>query len=467
MSGPRRTSGPGHADLGRPGLDGRSPITGYAVSISPAVPSSTLAVVGTTASVFGLANGTSYAFNVTAANAVGTGEPSAPSAPVTTPDLPGAPTNVVAAPGDATVTLTWNEPSSSGGRALTGYTVVPSPAAPSAVYDVSGTRARVTGLSNGTGYTFRVLATTPVGDGPASAPSNGVTPLAPPTGLAYAANPAVYTLGAAVAANQPSSGGGPVTSYSISPAAPTGLAIDAATGIISGAPTVLQTATAYTVTASNAGSSTTADLRITVNDVAPRGLTYSPPFVAFTLETPGPATVPSTSGGGRVVSWTVSPPLPGGLAIDPDTGVISGSATSLAAAADHVVTASNSGGSTTATVNVSVLDKPPCAFVYERPVEGYEKDVPVRVNDVTFTASSTCSTAVSFSLAEGSLPSGLALAPDTGRISGTPGTIHPSTTSAVLATNSGGHVAEGDQRRGLPSSREQVRGQGSPRDADQ
>ena len=94
--------------------------------------------------------------------------------------------------------------------------------------------------------------------------------------------------------------------------------------------------------------------------------------------------------------------------------MISGSATSLAAAADHVVTARNSGGSTTATVNVSVLDKPPCAFVYEHPVEGYEKDVPVRVNDVTFTANSTCSTAVSFSLAEGSLPSGLALAPDTG-----------------------------------------------------
>ena len=196
-----------------------------------------------------------------------------------------------------------------GGRALTGYTVLPSPAAPSAVYEVVGAQARITGLSNGTRYTFRVLATTPVGDGPASAPSNGATPLAPPTGLAYATNPAIYTLGSAIAPNAPSAGGGTVAAYSVAPALPPGLSLDASTGVVTGAPTALQAVTPYTVTASNTGGSTTADLRITVNDVAPRGLTYSLPSWRSPWKH-GLATVPSTSGGGRVVSWTVSPPLP-------------------------------------------------------------------------------------------------------------------------------------------------------------
>jgi hypothetical protein len=41
----------------------------------------------------------------------------------------------------------------------------------------------VTGLSNGTSYTFTVRATNAIGTGPASAASNSVTPVAPPAFL--------------------------------------------------------------------------------------------------------------------------------------------------------------------------------------------------------------------------------------------------------------------------------------------
>lgn len=86
----------------------------------------------------------------------------------------------------------------------------------------------------------------------------------PPTGLTYSQNPAVYTKNIAIADNTPSSGGGAVDSYSISPALPAGLSFNTSTGVISGTPTVVSPSTDYTVTASNAGGSTMAAVNITV-----------------------------------------------------------------------------------------------------------------------------------------------------------------------------------------------------------
>lgn len=58
---------------------------------------------------------------------------------------------------------------------------------------------------------------------------------------------------------------GTVTSYSVSPALPAGLSLNATTGIISGTPTVTQNAANYTITASNAAGSATAVIEITVS----------------------------------------------------------------------------------------------------------------------------------------------------------------------------------------------------------
>jgi len=85
-----------------------------------------------------------------------------------------------------------------------------------------------------------------------------------PSGLTYAVVSAVYTLGQTIASNVPSSGGGPVVSYAINPSLPEGLGFNTTTGVISGTPAVLSPATDYTVTATNAGGSTTATLTIAV-----------------------------------------------------------------------------------------------------------------------------------------------------------------------------------------------------------
>ena len=91
------------------------------------------------------------------------------------------------------------------------------------------------------------------------------SPVVAPTGLTYSVNPAVYTTGVAVAPNAPSSSGGAVTSYGVSPNLPSGLSLDPGTGIISGTPSAVTAAASYTVTATNSAGHTTVGISITVN----------------------------------------------------------------------------------------------------------------------------------------------------------------------------------------------------------
>jgi hypothetical protein len=88
--------------------------------------------------------------------------------------------------------------------------------------------------------------------------------VAPPSSLSYFTNPATYTMGSAITINAPTSSGGAVTSYVVSPALPAGLTLNPSTGVISGTPTAVVATGSYTVTASNSGGSMTALLSIAV-----------------------------------------------------------------------------------------------------------------------------------------------------------------------------------------------------------
>jgi Fibronectin type III domain len=156
-----------------------SPITSYLVAANP--PDNTVVVDGsqTSATVTGLANGRTYTFTVSARNALGSGPPSTPSAPATPAVPPGAPTQVAATAGDGSAQVTWHGPGSNGGSPVTTYTVTSAPDGKTASTDGNTTAATVTGLTNGISYTFTVTASNAVGTGPASAPSNAVTPAGP------------------------------------------------------------------------------------------------------------------------------------------------------------------------------------------------------------------------------------------------------------------------------------------------
>ncbi|TMV48424.1 hypothetical protein FE783_18085 [Paenibacillus mesophilus] len=139
--------------------------------------------------VTGLTNGTAYTFTVTAKNGNGVwSQASAPSAPVTPSasqqPVPSAPQNVSATAGDGQATVTFTPPANNGGSAITEYEVKAWTGG-TAVKSVTGTSSpiTVTGLTNGTAYTFTVTAKNANGMTSApSAPSASVTPRAVSTG---------------------------------------------------------------------------------------------------------------------------------------------------------------------------------------------------------------------------------------------------------------------------------------------
>ena len=88
------------------------------------------------------------------------------------PDAPAKPTAVR---GDAQATVTWTKPANNGSQ-ITSYTVTSTPGGKTAVVDGDTTTAILDGLTNGTTYTFSVVATNAIGDSTASEPSNQVTP---------------------------------------------------------------------------------------------------------------------------------------------------------------------------------------------------------------------------------------------------------------------------------------------------
>ncbi len=175
-----------------------------------------------------------------------------------------------------------------------------------------------------------------------------------PTSLSYT-TPNIYINGSAISLLSPSSSGGIPVYYFVSPSLPSGLSLDSSTGVISGIPTASSGASTYTVTASNTGGDTTFNISIRVNDVAPNSLSYISPNT-YTRGTTITSLSPTVIG--SPTSYSISPDLPTGILLNTLTGVISGTPTGVAGLATYTVTATNTGGSTTFDITITVNDIP-------------------------------------------------------------------------------------------------------------
>ncbi len=176
----------------------------------------------------------------------------------------------------------------------------------------------------------------------------------PPLDLTYSDTMPSYFLGLPIIDNVPTSTGGAVDEYIVAPLLPSGVTIDAVTGVISGAPTVLWPATDHVVVASNSAGSTFTTINVTVIDDPPASLSYSTPVAVYLLDQPIAPNVPSSTGG-PVISYSVSPNLPNGLDLDTATGVISGAPTEAWPETSHAVIGSNPTGSAFTTISIRVI----------------------------------------------------------------------------------------------------------------
>ena len=239
-----------------PASNGGSAITTYTATSNPGGFTGTLSqATGGTIVVSGLTNGTPYTFTVTATNAAGTGAASAASSSVTPRTVSDAPTIGTAAVAgvSGTATVAFTAPTSNGGSAITGYTVTTSPAGGTGTGTTSP--ITITGLTNGTAYTFTVKANNIAGASTASAASNSVTPYtvagAPTIGTATAGNTTASITFVAPA----STGGSAITGYTVT-STPGGLTGTGTTSPITVTGLTNGTAYTFTVTATNvAGTS--------------------------------------------------------------------------------------------------------------------------------------------------------------------------------------------------------------------
>ena len=250
-----------------------------------------LAGAATGHTVTGLANGTSYSFELRAVNISGAG-PAASTAGTPAP-MPKAPAGLSASVGNGRVTLSWSHPAD---PPVTRYRLRHTSAASfgsgDAWTDLAGlvTSHTVTGLANGVARKFELQAVNTLGAGPTASVAGTPRDLAPSFGQATVADRDYERYRAIAPLNLPAATGGDgALTYSIAPDLPAGLTLDSTALRIAGAPTGTQDSTAYSFTATDAdGDSATLTFNIQVGYAGP----------------PAPANITATPGDGQVtLSW--------------------------------------------------------------------------------------------------------------------------------------------------------------------
>jgi len=270
---------------------------------------------------------------------------------VTAPD---APTDVTATAGEGQASVSFTAPASNGGAAITAYTVTSSPGG----FTGTGTASPVTvnGLTNGTSYIFTVTATNSAGASAASAPSNGVTPMANQT-ITFT-NPGAQSFGTTPTLIATASSGLAVTFTSNTPGVCT---------ITSDGELTFISAGTASITANQAGNGSylmapSVTQTFTVNPVQPG----APTGVTATAGD-GQASVsfmaPASNGGAAITSYTVTS-SPGDKTATGTTSPITVDGLTNGTSYIFTVTATSSAGNSAASVpsNIVTPNAPTCTI---------------------------------------------------------------------------------------------------------
>ena len=306
---PVATSGAGSASVAftAPTSTGSGPIVSYTIVSFPGGITST----GTSSPIVigNLTPGTAYTFIVRATNSSGLTATSVQSNSVTpTVGAPSAPLNVTATSTiGQSASIAFRPPTNNGGAAITGYTVTSTPGG----FTQTGSTSPivVSGLTNGTAYTFTVTATNGT-ISPASAASNSVTPqatapMAPAIGTATVSGSTASVVFTAPTNN----GGAAITTYTVTPfpaTTPPTFTGPSSPIAVPG----LNTGVAYTFTVTATNSAGTSQPSAASNSVTASGVPGAPSAVVATAisNTSTSVSFSAPSANGSVITgYTITP----------------------------------------------------------------------------------------------------------------------------------------------------------------
>ncbi|HZV25778.1 MAG TPA: fibronectin type III domain-containing protein, partial [Acidothermaceae bacterium] len=355
--------------------DNGSPITGYtATAFSAATAGTQITTCSTsgalTCTLTGLTNGTTYYVSLQALNSAGLSARSDRVA--ATPSLyPSAVSNLTATPGNGQVALTW-APGSTGASAITDYTLWSSTGGAYTQFsDVTAptTSATVTGLTNGTAYTFETFAVNSNGPGP-GAISAAVTPATVPDAPAIITVVPGNTSATATWTAPVNDGGAPITGYVLTPS----IGVPVTVGnVLTGTVTGLTNGTAYTITVAAINSAGTGAQSSASSSVTP--LLTAPGAPAITTATPANTqilltwTAPTDTGGDPITGYLITPSVGSPITVGAVTtyavaGLTNGTAyTFTVAAINDIGTGTASAASSSATPLLSAPEAPTLAGV--------------------------------------------------------------------------------------------------------
>ena len=290
---------------------------------------------------------------------------------------------------------------------------------------ISGTP---TTYSSATDYT--ITAINQYGSGTVTV-SIAVNPDAPNISLSIP-GPVTFVAGTQITPITVLNSGGTATLHAINPVFTNGLSFSTATGTISGTPTAFSSATTYTITATNITGSSIATLNITVNPKSPN-ISLSTTTITATARS-AISNITVTNNGGDA-TYSISPAIDNGLSFDTTDGTISGTPANAATNVVYTITATNSFGSDTATINIAVTLAIPNISLSTTTITAIAgsaiSNITVTNNggDATYSISPAIDNGLSFDTADGT-------------ISGTPANVATNVVWTITASNvSGSSIA--------------------------